>query len=81
MPFPRQAVQGLRTVGGLSNTQVFGDRLHVWFDRGDAAGAETALRDAARRARVEVSGVRAIMPSLEDVFIAKLSSPRETSAP
>lgn len=77
---PRQALQSLRSTGGLTHAQVFGDRLHVWLDREDRAGAEASLRDAARLARVEVAGVRAIIPSLEDVFIERLSSSSETPA-
>jgi len=77
---PRQALQSLRDIGGMTNAQVFGDRLHVWLDRTDTAAAETALLDAARVAHVEIEDVRAIIPSLEDVFIEKLSSSRETAS-
>jgi ABC-2 type transport system ATP-binding protein len=69
---PRDALRRLRELGHLPGAQVFGDRLHVWIDRADAATAEAEFRAAAGRAAVEVSGVRAIVPSLEDVFIARL---------
>ena len=77
---PREALARLRGPGGLANVQVFGDRLHVWFDRDHAAGAAAAFQQAAARARIAATGVRAIVPSLEDVFIAKLSVSKEASA-
>ena len=81
---PREALTRLRERGGLASAQVFGDRLHVWMRHDDAAGAEAAFREAATRAQVDPTGVRVIVPSLEDVFIAKLntdsSSSRETTA-
>ncbi len=84
VPSPREALQRLRDLGGLANAQVFGDRLHVWLDRDDAVRAETEFLEAAERAHVDTSRVRAIVPSLEDVFIAKLhpglSASRETTA-
>jgi ABC-2 type transport system ATP-binding protein len=50
--------------------QVFGDRLHVWSDRPDqeAAAELTTL--------IGESQVRAITPSLEDVYIAHLHGER-----
>lgn len=81
VPSPREALERLRGPGGLATAQVFGDRLHVWLDRDDAAGAVAAFHHAAARAHIDVTGVRAIVPSLEDVFIAKLSESQEASAP
>ena len=69
---PRDILQQLRSAGGLATAQVFGDRLHVWLDHDNAPAAEAAFRQAAQRAQIDVTGVRAIVPSLEDVFIAKL---------
>ncbi len=80
VPSPRDVLQRLRDRGGLANAQVFGDRLHVWLDYDDPARAEKDFLEAAARAQVEASGVRAILPSLEDVFIAKLSTSQETAA-
>ena len=73
VPSPREALERLRGPGGLATVQVFGDRLHVWLAGDNAAAAEAAFRDAAARAQVDATGVRAVVPSLEDVFIAKLS--------
>jgi drug efflux transport system ATP-binding protein len=81
VPSPREALERLRGPGGLATAQVFGDRLHVWLDRDDTAGAVAAFQQAAARAHVDITGVRAVVPSLEDVFIAKLSVSQEASAP
>jgi ABC-2 type transport system ATP-binding protein len=81
VPSPREALERLRGPGGLASVQVFGDRLHVWLDHADAAGAAAAFDRAASRAQISATGVRAVVPSLEDVFIARLSEPQEASAP
>ncbi len=81
VPSPRDTLQQLRNAGGLATAQVFGDRLHVWLDHDNPAAAEAAFRQAAQRAHIDATGVRAIMPSLEDVFIAKLSVSQEATAP
>jgi ABC-2 type transport system ATP-binding protein len=71
---PRSAVARLdrESVTGLY-TYVFGDRLHVWLDHPDASQARRRLDDALTAAAVTPTTVRAIAPSLEDVFIAKLT--------
>ena len=56
--------------------QVVGDRVHLWLDkvdRADEAEAMRQVRDAAAAHGVSVTGLRPIAPSLEDVFIAKLT--------
>ena len=58
---------------GLAQTHVFGDRLHVWIDAPDPVQAASDLRARATAAGLMPSAVRTIAPSLEDVFIAKLS--------
>lgn len=70
---PRSAAITLRARGGLSHTQVFGDRVHVWVAADDAGTALQTFADAAARAGVTPQAVRAIVPSLEDVYIAKLA--------
>jgi ABC-2 type transport system ATP-binding protein len=78
---PREAMRRLAETGGSPRVQVFGDRLHAWVSAPDAASAEEAFRQTAGRAGLEIGGVRVIRPSLEDVFIAKLSTPSETPVP
>jgi ABC-2 type transport system ATP-binding protein len=77
---PRDAMKRLSATGGSARVQVFGDRLHAWTTAADPAAAEREFRQAAAQADLEVAGVRAIKPSLEDVFIAKLSTSTETAA-
>ena len=78
---PAEALRALKGPGGVKHAQVFGDRLHVWSDHATAAAAEGAFKIIATRAGIQPAGVRTIVPSLEDVFIAKLDSSTETSAP
>jgi ABC-2 type transport system ATP-binding protein len=77
---PREALQRLVDRTALKRVQVFGDRLHVWFDQNDQEAASAAFSEAAQKAGVEPAGVRPIVPSLEDVFISKLTDIPEKKA-
>ena len=77
---PSESLRHLKGEGGVKHAQVFGDRLHVWSDRATEAEAGADFSAIASRAGVHPIGVRAIVPSLEDVFIAKLDSLAETPA-
>ena len=68
-PDPRSTQLALREVGYES--QVFGDRLHVWI-KGERAPAleEFAAVSVDRLGSIRV---RPVTPSLEDVYIARLS--------
>jgi hypothetical protein len=70
---PRQAVNALRARERAANVQVFGDRLHVWLDVTDADATVRQFSQIAADAGVTPTSVRAIVPSLEDVFISKLT--------
>ncbi len=59
---------------------MFGDRLHVWVDSGDPGVAKAAVSSATEAAGLTPSGLRSIVPSLEDVFIAKLAADLSTAA-
>jgi len=74
---PRDVVARLasRHIGGL-RTFVFGDRLHAWLDASDPEAARRQLDLAVEAADVVPTTVRAIVPSLEDVFIAQLTGTR-----
>ena len=64
---------------GVVNAQVFGERLHVTLQDMSAAGLDrfaTALRATA----LAGAPLRLVPPSLEDVFIARLSSEEESRA-
>jgi ABC-2 type transport system ATP-binding protein len=77
---PSESLRHLKGAGGVKHAQVFGDRLHVWSDHATEAEAGADFSIMAARAGVHPIGVRAIVPSLEDVFIAKLDSLTETPA-
>jgi ABC-2 type transport system ATP-binding protein len=68
-----RATGALDRLPGVADVQLFGERAHVRFE----PGAE--LADAARLARaleslgVAAESIRAIPPSLEDVFIARVT--------
>ena len=71
---PREALDRLASRKEIASAQVFGDRLHVWIDHGDAGTALAILTGAIAAAGVTATSTRPIVPSLEDVFIAKLAS-------
>jgi ABC-2 type transport system ATP-binding protein len=79
VPSPREAQDRLAPQDGITSVQVFGDRLHVWIDHGDVRSAAQQLNTAASNAGLSPSGLRPIMPSLEDVFIARLATANEAS--
>jgi ABC-2 type transport system ATP-binding protein len=71
---PREALDKLSARPGITSAQLFGDRLHVWLDAADAQAAESKLANTLTSSGVFATHVRPIVPSLEDVFIAKLTS-------
>jgi ABC-2 type transport system ATP-binding protein len=70
---PRTALQQLKDKSQLEHVQVFGDRLHVWSTGDSTESAIQAFAEQASRAGLKPVSVRRIVPSLEDVFIAKLA--------
>jgi ABC-2 type transport system ATP-binding protein len=72
VPSPREALDKLSPQPIIASAQVFGDRLHVWIDHGDRESANDVLSAATRAAGLTISSQRLIVPSLEDVFIARL---------
>jgi ABC-2 type transport system ATP-binding protein len=71
----RRAVEILGSRAGVVDVQSFGERLHVTLDPRatlDAAGAASSLAAALSSAGIAVESVRAITPSLEDIFIARI---------
>jgi ABC-2 type transport system ATP-binding protein len=69
VPDPRSAQASLQALG--FDSQVFGDRLHVWLKDGQGS-ADRFTSGAA--ATVAATSVRPITPSLEDVYIARLTA-------
>ena len=74
----RRALEVARAVAGADRVQLFGDRLHVRVTHdSDFERVETALRAAG----IDVQAWRRIVPTLEDVFIDRLShAPAEAGA-
>jgi drug efflux transport system ATP-binding protein len=70
---PREALRMLRGRLGVDRVQLFGDRLHVRLDHGHPI---ESVREWLSDAGVSVADVRAIPPTLEDVFIELLGSAR-----
>jgi len=73
VPQPHEALEALRTKAHVVNAQVFGDRLHVWSTVSDEKDAVHEFHGLAVQAGLTPSSVRHITPSLEDVFISKLT--------
>jgi len=73
VPEPRAALERLHHEASALNAQVFGDRLHVWSETPDGAGAVREFDALAKRVDLSASSIRPIRPSLEDVFISKLT--------
>jgi ABC-2 type transport system ATP-binding protein len=67
----RKAADLLRRLPGVRDAQLFGERVHVTLGDGDAAEAE--FRSALASTSLAGVPVRPVPPSLEDVFIARLS--------
>jgi ABC-2 type transport system ATP-binding protein len=67
----RAAAGVLRQVPGVTDVLLFGERAHVRVDDSDRA-TEPALTGALQRAGLDVTSIRPIPTSLEDVFIARL---------
>jgi len=72
-PDARQVRDRLRATGH-AHVEVFGERLHVWVPEAATEGAaQQALTALAAQAGLPPIAGRAITPSLEDVFIARLA--------
>jgi ABC-2 type transport system ATP-binding protein len=70
---PRRAAELLARARGVADVQLFGGRIHVRMSDAEAATAAIALRSRLESAGLEVTGVRPIQATLEDVFISRLS--------
>jgi ABC-2 type transport system ATP-binding protein len=61
----------VRTLPGVADVQIFGERLHVTLTSTDATARFRSALDAQTTG---VTGIRTVPPSLEDVFIAQLDA-------
>lgn len=83
LAFPRaRATEEVRKLDGVREVEAFGERLHVSVEAPRTSGPDEARRVAAvLQARgIEVRVARAIEPSLEDVFIARVRGTSEGTA-
>ena len=65
---PPRAVQALDGTSGIVDAAMYGRSLHVTTDTEE--GADDRIRSHLARADIEVTSVKPIKPSLEDVFVA-----------
>jgi ABC-2 type transport system ATP-binding protein len=80
----RAAVELLAARPEVADVQAFGERLHATLRGTDpSAGAEAGLRlsMALEAAGLKVVAARAVSPSLEDVFIARIRAFEDEAAP
>lgn len=62
----RSAVESVRKIPGVHNVSLYGDRMHVAFEKKMTA---SGLIELFKHAGIELKDFRDILPSLEDVFI------------
>ena len=70
---PREAAATLQALHDAPRTYIFGDRLHVWNLRDQPADARAALDRTLSAGNLTAHAIRPIAPSLEDVFIARIT--------
>ena len=75
----RKAAEVLRRLPGVVDAQVFGERVHVSLGNGGDS-AEAEFRAALASTPLASAPIRAVQPSLEDVFIARLAGAESSHA-
>ncbi len=66
---PRKAAEVLRSCRGIGGISIYGQKLHITIEKEEfSCDTVSLMRDKG----IEVKGYREILPSLEDVFIAKV---------
>jgi len=68
----------VRALPGVTDAQIFGERLHVTLE--DSDNAAERFIEALRATPLAAASVRVVQPSLEDVFIARLSAEEQARA-
>jgi ABC-2 type transport system ATP-binding protein len=79
----RQAADRLQARPEVADVQSFGERLHATLrgvDRAGAAGAAQRLAADLQSQGIEVETARAVLPSLEDIFIARIQGAGSAAA-
>lgn len=67
----RMAFEALKGSDSVKSVQLFGDRLHMVLHEGPDPGAR--LSEMLRASGIKVISTRSLQPSLEDVFISRIS--------
>jgi len=68
------AAESLRALPCVHDAQIFGERIHITLND-DSPACEERFRAALRATSLADAQVRSVQPSLEDVFIARISGP------
>jgi ABC-2 type transport system ATP-binding protein len=68
----RQLARVLKTLPGVQDVQMFGERAHVRLKELDASTGVERLSSGLRGAGVQEASVRPVRASLEDVFVSRL---------
>jgi ABC-2 type transport system ATP-binding protein len=69
----QEAISALRSIPGVVDVQAFGERTHVRCAGGEPETARLAVEGRLREQGIEVTSVREIPASLEDVFISRVA--------
>ena len=69
-PDHRRAAAALRNLPAVASVQTFGERAHVRLS--DPAAGPDVLAKELRESGIDVTAVRQVPPSLEDVFVTRL---------
>ena len=77
-PRSGDTVDVLRHLPGVADAQIFGERIHVTL-ASDASDDEERFARALQSTSLAGVPMRRVQPSLEDVFIARLSADKEDS--
>lgn len=75
---PRRARDLLRARPGVARATLFGESVHVLLATGEDPAA---LREPLEAAGLTVGEVRSVVPSLEDVFIDRMTAPAAAAGP
>lgn len=68
-----QAIDALRTLPWVVDVETFGERVHVRYALGEGDAAAQRVEQRLRERNIEVTSVREIHASLEDVFINRIA--------
>jgi drug efflux transport system ATP-binding protein len=68
----------VRRLPGVADAQVFGERIHVTLNS-DSEESEDQFARAVKQTPLGDVPIRRVQPSLEDVFIARLSAEKEAA--